>query len=359
MKPGRNRRASRLNPLLCRYLEACLATPFGFHEILECQAGVGFTTKDVFSGAVLNVRQLSADLQDPLDSRASAQRVARASRSRASGALFLARRDLFEPPAPPELHNSDGERLEPRTLYFDVDSAQVAFDVLAPLAIGSTREELLEDGKFDRNGVLVEAMVPWIKRTDGKRVGLETVLMGRIRIKDRKLTVKVNSVARAKVIRALIERSLAGRVRYRRTRKQPLESVVPRMPGPPGVTIAPRSAENNELMQHPEVRAQLEAFQRRHYASWPEVPLPALNGRTPIEAVKDPDGREMVEALLNQCERDAGATQVPTNPEVFAALRLRLGLKSHKQRQFPIFPPSVPPRGVWFLWPQFAVCGRS
>jgi hypothetical protein len=218
--------------------------------------------------------------------------------------------------------------LEPRTLYFDVDSAQVAFDALAPLAVGSTRDELLEDGKFNRSGMLVETMVPWIKRTDGKRAGLETVLMGRIRIEDRKLTVEVNSAARAKTIRALIERSLGKRVRYRRTRKQSLESVVPPMPGGPGVRMASRSAEDNELMQHPEVRAQLEAIQRRHYESWPEVPLPALNGCTPLEAVKEADGREMVEALLNQFERDAGATQVPTNPEVFAALRLRLGLKS-------------------------------
>jgi hypothetical protein len=28
-------------------------------------------------------------------------------------------------------------------LYFDIDSAQSAFDALAPLALGSTREELL------------------------------------------------------------------------------------------------------------------------------------------------------------------------------------------------------------------------
>lgn len=152
--------------------------------------------------------------------------------------------------------------------------------------------------------------------------------MGRLHIEGCKLTVEVNSQARAKAIRALIERSLGERVRYRRTRKQPLEPVVPPMPGGPGVRMAPRSGEEEELMQRPEVRAQLEAYQRRHYESWPEIPLPALNGRTPLEAVKNADGREMVEALLNQFERDAGATQVPTNPEVFAALRLRLGLKS-------------------------------
>src|SRR5256885_6319246 len=33
------RRAGRLDPLLKRYLEACLAAPFGFYEIRDCEAG--------------------------------------------------------------------------------------------------------------------------------------------------------------------------------------------------------------------------------------------------------------------------------------------------------------------------------
>jgi hypothetical protein len=58
-----------------------------------------------------------------------------------------------------------------------------------------------------------------------------------------------------------------------------------------------------------------------------QIPLPALNGRTPLEAIKDADGREMVEALITQFERDASAMQVPVSSEVFATLRRRLGLK--------------------------------
>jgi hypothetical protein len=34
--------------------------------------------------------------------------------------------------------------------------------------------------------VLVETIVPWVKRTDGKRAGLEAVLMGRILIEGRR-----------------------------------------------------------------------------------------------------------------------------------------------------------------------------
>jgi hypothetical protein len=89
------------------------------------------------------------------------------------------------------------------------------------------------------------------------RVGLKTVLKGRIRIENRKLTVEVNSLARAKAVRATIEQLLGERARYRRSRKQSMESVVPPMTGGPGIRGAARSAEDEELMQHPEVRAQL------------------------------------------------------------------------------------------------------
>jgi len=196
------------------------------------------------------------------------------------------------------------------------------------LAVGTTSDELLEDAKFDVNGAVTEALIPWVKRTDSKRSSLETVLMGRIHIQERKLTVEVNSAERAKVFRALIEKTPAVRARYRRTRKQSIDGAIPPMPGGPGVKVAPRNEEEAELMRRPEVRAQLEQFQRRHYESWPDIPLPALNGRTPLEAIKDADGREMVEALIAQFERDTSAMQVPVSSEVFATLRRRLGLST-------------------------------
>lgn len=355
-----DRRGARLSPLLGRYLETCLATPFGFHEILNCQPGIGFTTKDVFSGRLLNVRERSASstLKDgeiifglvvPVQSIALVEALTPFSfppifkthlihvRQRselqdhpdmALRSLYFALAEAYLNPEPPELHNTDGDRLEPRTLYFDIDSPQTAFDALAPLAMGASRDELLEDGKFDRSGSLVEATISWIKPTEGNRVGLKTVLMARIRIADRKLTVEVNSVARAKAVRATIEQLLGERARYRRSRKQSLESVVPPMTGGPGIRAAARSAEDDELMQHPEVSAQLAEMQRRHYESWPDTPLPALNGRTPLDAVKDPDGREMVEALINQFERDLVAMPISTPREVFSNLRARLGLLS-------------------------------
>ncbi len=239
------------------------------------------------------------------------------------GIYFSLAESYLHPPAP-KLHNTDDEPLEPRTLYFDIDSAPSAFDALAPLALGNTREELLADAKLDAAGAVLEASLPWIRRNDPK-ASLETVVLGHLRIEDRKLTVEVNSAKRAKAFRALIEK-MPLNARYRRTRKQPLKIAPPPQSAGAGIEPAPRDAEQAELMQRPEVRAHLAELQRRHYENWPEVPVPALNNKTPLEAIQDPDGREMVEALITQFERDAARMPVPPSADVFSALRRRLGL---------------------------------
>jgi hypothetical protein len=74
--------------------------------------------------------------------------------------LYFALAESYLHPPPPEIRNTDGEVLEPRTLYFDIESAQSAFDALASLAIGTSRDELLEDAKFDVNGAVIEALIP-------------------------------------------------------------------------------------------------------------------------------------------------------------------------------------------------------
>ena len=123
-----------------------------------------------------------------------------------------------------------------------------------------------------------------------------------------------------------LEKTPGLKARYKRTRKQSLEGVMPPMRAGAGVTLAPRNAKEIKLMQQPDVLTQIQQIQRCHYETWPEIPLPALNGRTPLEAVKESDGREMVDALITQFERDATRMPVPVDATIFAALRRRFGL---------------------------------
>lgn len=49
--------AASLDPLLRRYLEACLAAPLGFYEVLECRPGAGFDARDLLTGQQLVVAE--------------------------------------------------------------------------------------------------------------------------------------------------------------------------------------------------------------------------------------------------------------------------------------------------------------
>jgi Protein of unknown function (DUF2384) len=62
---------------------------------------------------------------------------------------------------------------------------------------------------------------------------------------------------------------------------------------------------------------------QKQVESWVREKVPALGGRTPLQAVKDRDGREMVEALVIEYERTA-ATAFPENirPDIGAIRRL-------------------------------------
>lgn len=63
-----------------------------------------------------------------------------------------------------------------------------------------------------------------------------------------------------------------------------------------------------------------------HYESWVSEEIPALDGMTPLEAVQDRAGREKVEALISQIERDGRRMQPPLDQAVLQGLRGRLGL---------------------------------
>jgi hypothetical protein len=80
------------------------------------------------------------------------------------------------------------------------------------------------------------------------------------------------------------------------------------------------------LQQLPEVQEKWQLIMSAQYEAWASMPLPILNGATPEQAVKNPDGREKVEALVLQLERDSQRRSMPLNGQVLGRLRERLGL---------------------------------
>jgi hypothetical protein len=86
------------------------------------------------------------------------------------------------------------------------------------------------------------------------------------------------------------------------------------------------SKESDRLAELPEVREKLSAMMAAHWEHWVERRLPILGNRTPMEAVRNPDGREIVESLVIQAERDGRSRNLQTDEGVFRRLRERLGL---------------------------------
>lgn len=80
---------------------------------------------------------------------------------------------------------------------------------------------------------------------------------------------------------------------------------------------------------------QIEAEIQKHVEGWVHTKIPALGGRTPLQSVADPDGNEMVEALLQGRERnneapgDAGLVRPDSNaPRRLLHLPVKAGPES-------------------------------
>lgn len=361
-----DRKGTKLDPLLRRYLAACVATPFSFHEILQVEPGHGFRLRDVFTGQEREVLERSAsrgmqagDLlygmlvetdgitlleACPACAIPPAEKVRLVELRREMGA----RQDMFADellwewapalrvvylditerllnPVMPELQNTDGEALALQQIVFDIDTPEAAFDALHHLAFGETREDLLETAERNENGDLLRVAFDWRKPGNAMHAGWDNTVMGRISIAGRRLTADVNSAQRAAAFRETAERVLGEQARYRATKFESLESSL-RQYSAGSESLATSGAEMESLMESPELEAKVREMIEAHYDNWINQKIPALNNRTPLAAVADPDGREQVEALLRQIERDGKKPGFATDASVIARLRERLGL---------------------------------
>jgi hypothetical protein len=209
--------------------------------------------------------------------------------------LFMARTAM------PALCNTDGDKLSFHTLKYTISSPRKVFDALKVLTNGfATEEELLADAQFDKNGDLRTVEISWMLPANARHGGMENTVHGHLIIDGTKMTCEVNSAERAERLRAIIEKSLpGGEAVYRTTVIQSADSMMRNAPP----YSATDDSEHEELMNHPEVRAHIEQMMRKHWEAWPDMELPALQGRTPRQAVRDKLGRQQVSALLEDAEK--------------------------------------------------------
>ncbi len=363
-----NKKGRNLDPLLVRYIEQCCATPFSFYDVLSVRLGNGFILRDIFTGEQIDVTEHSASRQVQIGDILFAKIVqidevamleacpAVMFPPKEKNAILVLRKKmegrntrltaevlreylydmlsiyhdiadhLLNPPMP-QLQNTDGDPLLPHRLVYEIESPRAAFDALTPLCLTITEEVLLEEAEFDTKGELLKIEFPWQKRGNDKNKSWDNTVLGNIKIDGRRINIEVNSENRAQKIRSLVEEMLPS-ARYKTTVIESLQAMLERAKEE-GETAASRQRqkEQDELNSRPEVQAELAKYMRQHYSTWPEIKLPALNGKTPLQAVKTKDGREMVEALLLEIERRGKNATPPLAPTIIAELRSKLGLE--------------------------------
>jgi len=225
---------------------------------------------------------------------------------------------------PPVLCNTDGDPLLFHTLRFRIESAEAAFDGLYPLAVGRSREELLDDAELGEDGKLRNVAIDWIKAGNRKFKTWDNTILGHIKISEGLVIANVNSENRAKRLRKEIEKRLGATAIHESTLVQTLDDMRKNAPPESARDKELRDREMEAMASDPEVRKQMQAFMQKQVESWVHQKIPALGGRTPLQAVRDPDGKEMVEALLLDWERRDKADVSPNQirPDIGALRRL-------------------------------------
>ncbi len=356
----------RLEQLERDYLEECCNKGFSFYEILECWPGKGFKAKDILTGEfhsivekagsenlkpddivfglavtinnlttmeacsnfmippifkpqIIELRQHLEKIGDPIT-----HEILRDSTLEVLG-LYQELRETILNPRTPILQNTDGERLAPHKLTYEIESPEATFEALAPLHLGCDKVEMLTDAQFHKDGKLKSVDFPWLKKGNEKHKQWDNTVMGHIRIAENKLFVEVNSENRAKLFEAELQRRLPSGWKAKSKVIEPIEQHLKKakQKGQP----SPQSKEIEDFNKLPEVQTHLAKMMQQHWKNWVHQSIPALGNITPLDAVKSKDGKEALDALLNQFERDAERNPMPGQTiDTFKKLRDRLGM---------------------------------
>lgn len=357
----------QLSDLQRQILDQAMKQPVSFYQVVTSKPGESFQLADVLTGSQSDVMEQmasqqakpgdllygsvwtlpditvlgsSAPIKIPLSWKAEIiglrkmlrRRIARQKRSLNAEdllrqadeirATYLLIRDSFN--TPPRLCNTDGDPLVLHSLTFKIESAESAFEALAPLAEGRCRQELWDDAEFDERGKLRSVSFDWLKKGNSKISSWDNTILGSIKISEGSLVAEVNSEKRAKRLRDEIEKRLGANATHQRTVAQTVDEMVAKSPKRSSARAKIDEETVDDILRDPEVRKQIREKVQKQVEAWAYQKIPILGGRTPMQAVHDPDGREIVESLLLDWERraDEGVYQPGIRPDFNAVRKL-------------------------------------
>jgi hypothetical protein len=216
---------------------------------------------------------------------------------------------------PPRLQNTSGEELSFHKLEYECHSAYDTILALADLTRDRNQIRELTQQAADANVEGMEISFPWSSTTDNPALGGRTTF-GQITVKGKRLTVRINSAARAARFKKMVEKRLGDKVTLR---LDLIES--PQMSAVDQPTRrSPPSAPQKLSDLPPEAQEVLRQQATKRKAAWFDTAIPMLGGISPRAAAKSKAGREKLEILIRhyteqRSGRDPDELTVLMNPQ--------------------------------------------
>lgn len=361
-------KAGRLSAMEKLFLDQAISQPVSFYEVLRSEPGEGMAIRDILMGGEIEVIERKASqvlrqgdityaqvwnlptlailgccapIRIPPDRKAEViwlrkklrKRIAKQNRDLTAGDLIRYGDDIRETYldirdalyTPPRFSNTDGDPLAFHTLTYRINSAEHVFEALAPLAVSRSKDDLLSQAEFDRDGTLQHVTFDWLKKGNRKFSTWDNTILGSITISRDSLVAEVNSEKRATRLHAEIEKRLGPSAVHQSTGAQTPEEMLKDSPRRRASPSKLDEEEFGEILRDPEVRKRAQESLQKQVEAWVDQKIPLLGGRTPRQAVQDPDGREIVEALLLEWERrseEQGVYPGDIRPDINALRRL-------------------------------------
>lgn len=197
----------------------------------------------------------------------------------------------------PQMSNTDGEPLEFQSVHYPLLSGTTPQAVRAALA---SIPDLKEENDHFWNWVDAKAgrsrsstIVPK-GRTFITTMGDAGIVLGNLELKEKTLTLSVNSRARGERGRALLDRALTGLAREPLVESQTAEQMM--------ASKGEAQPKASSGLAPEDERAFIHKSLDDHYGRMLGEPIPALGNATPVKAVKTAKGREKVIAWLKMLE---------------------------------------------------------
>jgi hypothetical protein len=209
---------------------------------------------------------------------------------------------------PPTLQTTDGE-----PLLFTTDHFAFAANDRALLVERLSALSDIVPGEDDDS-------FAFLKQGNARHPHLDNTVLGHVKVGADSLTLDTNSVARADRLRARLLALGVPSLRHRiREHSDPLSSRAERESTSGAMPV-------EELL--PEALDAIKQLTEEHYRTWPDVPLPALGGKTPREAARSRSkkSRAAVDLLLRTMENADERHPNPFYRYDFSRLRRELGL---------------------------------